>query len=488
MSNWSLAELVEELQRERQLARVEVEVDPHFEIAEITRRVGRCRGPALLFNRVTGQHVPVLTNLLGHERRICRAFGVDTLDMLVERILAPWRTEGAGGWFQRVKQSLAPQATANLLPKTVKTAPCQQIVRLGTDVALDELPALQTPGDSGRFVTAGGLITVDATSATEAISPCRLEVLDRNRLALYLAPTAAGRQQLDAWPGHDSRIPLAVVLGGHPVYRVLPHLPLLHPMDAWLQGAAIVGQPLELVRGRTQELRVPADAELVLEGYLDREVPARTGGTFAHSGSDYPAAVPEAPIVRVTAVTHRSNPIFPAVVADAQRDEDRVLAELGQRLLLAQLQLLQPEVIDLSLPQGLSPGAWVVVSIRKSYAQQAQKVAAALWGLAPLVHAKLLVIVDQHCDVHDVPTVLRRIGNNVHPARDTFFHPGPAHWLDHATAGQGSQMALDATDKLPGEHPGVWPRRAEAPAELREQIDQRWKQYGLGDWPAPDSY
>jgi len=485
MPSHSLADFVESLEQAGELARVEVEVDPELELATVTCRAAQARGPALFFERVKGHHPPVVTNLLATPGRVFRALGAESLDELAERFVLTASPGEAAGWLERFRPGSI-FAYAKQQPKTVRSGVCQQVVKLGRDVDLAEWPALRSwPTEPRRSITAGVVLTVDPETGQRSLAMPPLEIIDRNRLAVGWHRYHAASRHLAGCRTGAKQLPVAVVLGGDPALVVTAAAPLPADADRYLFAGLLRGKPLEVVKCRSHELEVPADTEIVIEGFVDPAEPLSTIGPAGHVGGYYSLAAP-ASTLHVTAVTQRTNPIFPAMVAGPPPNETSAIGRVIERLWLPLVRQALPELVDYTLAEAAGPGKLCIASIRKSFPHHARKAASALWGLDALMHTKWLVIVDADVAVQDTEAVFLAIGANVHPGRDVFFHDAPPHPHDHAAPplSAGSAGCIDATAKLPEEHDGPWPERLVASREIVELVQTRWEQYGLGSWPA----
>jgi 4-hydroxy-3-polyprenylbenzoate decarboxylase len=484
MSQRSLADFLDELGHAGELIRVEAAVDPLLEVAEITDRVVKSQGSALLFGAVRGHDIPVVTNLLGTEARICRALRVPSLAEVASRIAALACPQEPEGWFERLKTAPHEAWLRKLLPRSVKNGICQQVTRLGSDVDLGELPLLHCwPGEAGRMITAGQLFATDAGSGNRVAGRYDLQVLDRNRLAVFLSPYDEPARLLLA-ANSEQRLPLAIVLGGDPLTLLSVASPLPPGADPAGLAGVLREKPLEMVKCRTIELEVPADAEIVIEGYIDRqEAPVTAGPRCTPLGQYAPARLE--PVMHVTAITHRANPVFPAIVPGRPPHEGALIQRAMWQVLLPLLKETVPELADLDLPMFGAARHWAIASIHKTYAGQAHKVAHALWGLRPPLFAKVTVLVDAGIDVHDVSRVLEAICAHVDPGRDVLIAPGPPDPLDVATTPDrlAQAMAIDATAKFPEEQGGAWPTAAKATAEVERLVSDRWAEYQLGPEP-----
>jgi 4-hydroxy-3-polyprenylbenzoate decarboxylase len=485
MSYHCLADFLEQLRQAGELVRIEAEVDPVLEAAEITGRTAHSGGPALLFGAVQGHEPPLLTNLLGTEKRFCLALGIESPAELSQRIAELVDPAEPEGWFEKIQTAGTRAVLRRLPPRTLKTGACQQIVRLGSDVDLEAMPVLRSyPLESGRVITAGQLFTADAESGRWSVGRYDLQVLERNRLAAcWLAHDDPARLMI-GYRERKGRMPLAVVLGGDPAGLLAAMAPLPPEADVSALAGLLREKPLELVKCRTVELEVPTDAEIVIEGYVDPAEPPVDVGLLAASGGTYQLARP-APVMHVTALTHRANPIYPAMVPGTPPDDACVVNRALQRVFLPLVRSAIPELVDYDLPTFGAARHWALISIRKTYAGQARKVAHAAWAVRPLMFAKLLVVVDQDVDVRNHQQVLSAISSHVDPGRDVFFDQGPPDPRDPAAPPEMLRhtMAIDATAKLSEERRGERPGPAQTSEEIRRLVSKRWAEYGLGPEP-----
>ena len=483
----------------RELVRVSAEVDPVCEVAAITDRVRRSAdgGPALLFDHVRGHTLPVVTNLLGSPRRISSAFGVPSLDGLSQRIddwLAMSLPRGVVDTWK-----LLPRLAelAQWPPTLVKSGLCQQVVKLGRDVNLAELPALTMwPNDAGPTITWGQLHTrspknTDKRETDRSVRPPEetrrhvcvvpLQVLGRDGLLIH------GHEQLESWSllaayrARGQQMPVAVVLGGDPVTSIAAWAPLPSRTDGLIFAGFLRNKPVEVVAARSVPLDVPASAEIVLEGFVDPQSAFEQAGPIGRD-TGFISSAEALPRLRVTAITHRANPVFPAMVPGAAPAESHWLDRACERLLLPIARLWIPELVDWRFPFAGACRHFAFASVRKTYAQQARKVLHALWSLPRVSTAKMLVLVDDDIDVQDENAVWSCVAAHADPARDLVLWDGPADPLDHATAirGIGRKLGIDATRKRPDElgaamsaPPLRWT------AEIEERLTSRWPEFGL---------
>jgi 4-hydroxy-3-polyprenylbenzoate decarboxylase len=483
MSYSSLADFLEELSARGELVRVSAEVDPVLELAEITRRVAAQGGPALLFDRVRGATMAVVTNLLGTESRVCRALGIDSLDEIPLRTEALIQKNTPQNWFDRLKMSADDSGTNKFRARTVKSGPCQQVVRLGRDVDLAGFPLLkQWPGESGLSITAAQLITQDRDAPQRSVTLCPLQVAGPNCLTVLDDGHSGFARH---WARHleaNEKMTAAVVVGGDPAAVIAAGLELPDEVDAYHATGLLRGTPVDLVKCRTHAMEVPADADFIFEGYLDPETPPVVLASAGAGGSHYRASRP-APVLHVTAITHRSHPIFPALVNSGPHGEHGALLKARERMLLPAVRAAAPDVADLHLPAYGGPHRFAFVSIHKRYPFQARQIASALWGSEALKFTKFMILVDARVNVHDTRAVFSEVGANVAPERDVFTYDGPAHGSDHANplAPLGRHMAFDATSKMPGEQQAAWPAPLATSEEIRQLVTARWEEYRMKD-------
>jgi len=305
--------------------------------------------------------------------------------------------------------------------------------------------------------------------------------LQKDQLAVCWAAHDEAARLSAEYGRRGEKMPLAAVLGGDPAFSLATAAPVPASVDACALAGLFREKPLDVIGCRSVDLTVPADAEIVIEGYVDPSEPAVEAGPVCSPIGHYRPVRP-APVVHVTAITHRANPIYPAAVPGKPPHEMSVVGRALARVFLPFARAAAAELVDYDLPLSGAGRQLAVVSIRKSHAGQARQVAHAVWGMPGMTFAKLLVVVDEGIDVRDSEEVLAAIGGNVHPVRDLFTRQGPPDPFDAATAcGElGHSLGIDATAKLPGEHPGPWPERADGGDEIRRLVGDRWVEYGLG--------
>jgi 4-hydroxy-3-polyprenylbenzoate decarboxylase len=465
------------LEREGELVRVSAEVDPYLEITEITDRVVKAGGPALLFENPKSSH-PLLINQFGIERRMCLAFGADSLDDVGRRLGDVLEMQPPQGLAEKVRGLKKLKSIADSQPKSVRSGPVQEIVLTGDEVDLGVLP-VQTcwPGDAAPFITLPAVITADPRSGGRNVGMYRLQVLDQRTTAMHWQIHKDGRAD---YLLADGKLEVAVALGLDPVTAYSASAPLPKHVDEFMLAGFLRGEPVELVPAKTVDLEVPANAEIVLEGYIAKDELTDEGPFGDHTGYYTP---PEPfPVFHVTAMTMRRDAIYPSIVVGKPPQEDAWLGKATERIFLPAIRMSVPEIVDYDLPIAGAFHNCCLVSIRKSYPGHAQKVMHAIWGLGLLSLTKAVVVVDEWVDVHDYEEVFFRVGANVDPKRDVLISEGPLDHLDHAPTLQfyGGKLGIDATHKGPEEGTRAWPPEIEMSDEVRRLVDARWDEYGLG--------
>jgi 4-hydroxy-3-polyprenylbenzoate decarboxylase len=472
-----LREWIALLEREGELVRVDAEVDPHLEVTEIVDRTVKADGPALLFERLKGSERPLLINQFGTERRMCLAFGVESLDDLGSRVADVLEMQPPQGLVEKVKGLQKLKSLADSRPRTVSKGPVQEVVLEGDDVDLGLLPVQHCwPADGGPFITLPAVITHDPRTGGRNVGMYRLQVLDRRRTAMHWQIHKDGRMDYLAT---DGRLEVAVALGLDPVTTYSASAPLPKHVDEFMLAGFFRGEPVELVKGKTVDIEVPAHAEIVLEGYVERGQLADEGPFGDHTG--YYTPVEPFPIFNVTALTMRRDAIYPSIVVGKPPAEDAWLGKATERIFLPAVRLTVPEIVDYDLPVAGAFHNCCIVSIRKAFPGHARKVMHAIWGLGMLSLTKSIVVVDAHVDVHDYAEVFFYVGANVDPKRDVVITEGPLDHLDHAPTLQflGGKIGIDATTKGPQEGTRPWPDEIEMSPDVRELVDRRWGEYGI---------
>ncbi len=475
-----LREFLSALEARGELKRIQAPVSAALEAAEIADRAVKSGGPALLFENVRGHTVPLAMNLFGTRERMCLALGVSSLDEIGERMVEVIEPEIPTNLIEKLKMLPKLARLADYIPKTVSSAPCQEVVETDRP-SLSFLPVVKTwPGDGGPFITLPLVFTKDPKTGRRNVGMYRMHVYDERTTGMHWHIHKGGAQHYRGFRRKRERMPVAVALGGDPATIYAASAPLPEDVDEMVFAGFLRKQPVELVRCRTTDLEVPAHAEVILEGYVDPDE-LRTEGPFGdHTG--YYSLADEYPVFRVTCVTRRNHPIYPATIVGKPPMEDVYLGKATERIFLPLLRKIVPEVVDMNLPiEGIFHNV-ALFSIDKRYPGHARKVMSAVWGLGLLMFSKFVVVFDADVNIQDPSEVLWRIGNNVDPRRDTMIVDGPVDALEHASPipHVGAKMGIDATRKWASEgFAREWPEDIRMDGEIVDLVTRRWKEYGF---------
>jgi 4-hydroxy-3-polyprenylbenzoate decarboxylase len=472
-----LREWIALLEREGELVRVAAEVDPELEITEINDRVVKHGGPALLFENVKGSEHSLLINQFGTERRMAMAFDASSLDAVADKLSDVLEMQPPQGLVEKVRGLQKLKSIADSRPKTVRSGPCQDVVLEGDAASLDLLPIQKCwPGDAAPFITLPAVITHDPRTGTRNVGMYRMQKLGPRATAMHWQIHKDGRADYLAT---DGKIEVAVALGLDPVTTYSASAPLPKHIDELMLAGFLRGEPVEVVRAKTVGIDVPANAEIVLEGYIARDELSEEGPFGDHTG--YYTPPEQFPVFHLTAITMRRDAIYPSIVVGKPPQEDAWLGKATERIFLPAIRMTVPEIVDYDLPVAGAFHNCCIVSIRKAFPGHAQKVMHAIWGFGMLSLTKAVVVVDEWVDVHDYEEVLFRVGANVDPQRDVLITEGPLDHLDHAPTRQfyGGKMGIDATHKGPQEGTREWPPEIEMTPEVRELVERRWSEYGI---------
>ena len=530
-----LRQWVAALERAGELKRIRAEVDPILEIAEITDRVskgaarnyGRSGGPALLFENVTGgNRVPVLINQFGSERRMQMALGVDSLDEIAERIRQLLNMKSPEGFLEKLKMLPMLADMGKFFPKVVQTGPCKEIIKK-KDFSLLDFPVLQCwPKDGGRFITLPCVITRDPRTGKRNVGMYRMQVYDATTAGMHwqrqkvaaehyrellrmgaaagsgesagisdargATPLAVSRAGVDimARSGGGSMLAtgdrpsgtmdVAVAIGTDPALTFSAIVPAPPEVEEFIIAGFLRQKPVELVKCETVDLEVPASAEIVIEGYVKLDE-LRTEGPFGdHTG--FYSLEDEYPVMHVTRITHRKNPIYATTIVGKPPMEDAWMGKAVERIFLPLMKLTLPEIVDVNLPVEGQFHNLMIVSIRKSYPGHARKVMNGIWALGQAMFTKCIIVVDEDVNVQDIPDVVLKVTNNIDPERDIQFTLGPVDSLDHSARlpNFGSKMGIDATRKWPTEgFARPWPDEILMDEKTKALVDRKWKELGI---------
>jgi 4-hydroxy-3-polyprenylbenzoate decarboxylase len=483
----NLRDFIALLEKKDQLARIHVPVSPELEITEITDRVSK--GPeeknkALLFENLPGYNVPVLINAFGSAQRMALALGVENLDELnrqLSKVIDPRLPKGFWESLGRGQDLFSTLKSVGLKPKKVRRAPAQA-VKITAEPALDFLPILKSwPSDGGPFITLPQVITRDPQSGVRNVGMYRLQVIDRQTLLVHWQRHKGGAEhERVAHATQKERIPAAIVLGGDPASMWCASAPLPPNIDEYLLAGYLRGAPVEFADCLTQPIEAPAQAEIIIEGYVDPNQHLPEGPFGDHTG--YYTPVEPFPVFHVTAITHRKDPIYPATIVGVPPMEDMWMGKATERLFLPLIRLFLPEVVDVNMPAAGVFHNLVLVSIRKRFPGHARKVMFGLWGLGLLTLAKAIVVFDEWVDVQNLSQAAWQALGNVDWSHDVVITDGPVDHLDHASYHHsfGGKIGVDATAKLPEEgYLRDWPQVARMDPEVKKRVDEIWNQLNL---------
>ncbi len=487
----NLHDFIDALEGAGELVRVGEPVSVKLEMAEITDRVMKSEGggKALLFERPvlddgSPSEIPVAINLFGSWRRMAMALGVARLEEHAERIRELMQPDVPAGLWAKVQMLPKLAELARVPPKEVRgRAPCQEVVLEAGDVDLRRLPIMTSwPGDAGAFITFPMVLTKDPDSGVQNVGCYRMQVVDRTTTFMHWQRHKGGaghyRRYRDAG---IRRMPVAVALGADPATMYTPTAPLPPGLDEYLFSGFLRRESLRVADAVGSDLRVPAEAEIVLEGYVDPAEELGMEGPFGdHTGFYTPAD--RFPYLHVERITMREGAVYPSTIVGRPPVEDVYLGGATERIFLPLLQMTMPEVVDYHMPpEGIFHNL-VFVAIRKEYPGHAHKVMNGLWGQGLMSLAKVIVVVDDFIDVKDPQEAWWYALNNIDPERDVRFTMGPVDDLDHSARGPayGSKMGMDGTKKWPEEgFDRVWPEVIEMDDATRAKVDEMWDRLGI---------
>jgi len=509
---------------------VRAEVDPILEIAEITDRVSKAGrpgrlphlgpgGPALLFENVKGYPgAQVLINQFGSERRMRLALGVESLDDVAGRIRQWLNLKAPEGFLDKLKMLPQLADMGQLFPRTVGTGACKEVIKKDRFSLLD-FPVLQCwPQDAGRFITLPCVITRDPRTGKRNVGCYRMQIYDERTAAMHWqrqkvaaehyrealraaagatveggrpAPSAAavdimarssGGSLLAEGQGQrpTGKMEVAVAVGTEPALTFSAIVPAPPQVEEFMIAGFLRQKPVELVRCETVDLEVPATAEIIIEGYVNLDE-LRTEGPFGdHTG--FYSLEDEYPVLHVTCITHRRNPIYSTTIVGKPPMEDGWMGKAVERMFLPLMRVTLPEIVDVNLPvEGIFHNL-MIVSIRKSYPGQARKVMNGIWAMGQAMFTKCIIVVDEDVNVQDPAEVTLKALNHIDPERDIQFTLGPVDSLDHASRlpNYGSKMGIDATRKWKTEgFTRPWPDEILMDEKTKALVDRKWKDLGI---------
>jgi len=482
MAYSDLREFIAALEKAGELKRIPFEVDPYLEITEFADRAVKGGGPALLFEKPKGYSVPLLINSLASERRMQIALQVDEFQQIADRISEYLQMQMPQGLLGKLSMLPKLAEMGSFFPKTVSSAPCQEVVLKGDQIDLGRLPVLTCwPQDGGPYITLPMVFTKNPETGKRNCGMYRMQVYDARTTGMHWQAHKQGAEHYRRrFKAGETKMDVAVAIGADPAVMYSAILPLPPDLDEMMIAGFLRKKPVEMVQCLTVDVDVPASAEYVLEGYVEMGE-RRTEGPFGdHTG--YYSLEDEYPVFHLTCLTHRKNPIYATTIVGPPPMEDYYMGKAIERTFLPLMRMQIPEIRDMCLPaEGIFHNL-MLVKIRKSYPMQARKVMHAVWGLGQAMFTKCIVVVDEDVDIQNYSEVAWKALNNIDPQRDIEFVTGPIDSLDHASRmiNWGSKMGIDATRKWPEEgFTRRWPDVITMSPEIQRKVDDLWKKAGL---------
>ncbi len=476
----SLSDFVQVLEGAGELRRVTHPIKAELEIAEIADRVMKGGGPALLFENVIGKKIPLLINAFGSTKRMAMALGVSDIEAIANEIARLVQMQPPKTLKDKFHLAGELIKLAGLPPKMVGDGPCREVIEREPDLGI--LPVLTCwPGDAGPFITLPMVFSKDPVRGTRNVGLYRMQIFDARSTGMHWHLHKVGARHFQRQKAAAGKMELAVCLGGDPAMIYAATAPLPDQIDEILFAGFLRKKGVELIKGVTVDVEVPANSDIVIEGYVDPAEPLRREGPFGDHTGFYSLA-DDYPVFHVTGITHRKDPIYPTTIVGRPPMEDVYLGKASERLFMPLIRVTLPEIIDINLPPHGVFHNLAIVSIRKEYPAHARKVMHALWGLGQMMFTKILIVVDHDVNVQDLSEVTWVAGNHIDPKRDLVFVDGPVDVLDHAAPrmGYGSKVGIDATRKWPGEgFAREWPEAITMDEKTKLYIDTIWHKLGL---------
>jgi 4-hydroxy-3-polyprenylbenzoate decarboxylase len=474
-----LRDFLRKLEKSGELKRISAEVDPVLEITEITDRTVKAGGPALLFERPRGSRILAVTNVVGSERRMNLALEVDSLDEVATRVHAFLDMQSPQGLLEKVKMLPKLAELGSFFPKTVRRGECQEVVKT-EGFSLFDFPILQCwPQDGGRYITWPMVITKNPETGKRNVGCYRMQVFDERTTGMHWQTQKHGAEHFRSARDKNPKgtLEVAVAIGADPATCFAGILPVPPDLDEFLFSGFLRREPVELVVCKTVDLEVPANAEIVLEGYVELGE-QRTEGPFGdHTG--FYSLEGQYPVFHVQCLTHRKDPIYLTTIVGPPPQEDYFIGHAIERIFLPVMRMQHPEIVDVAMPaEGIFQNL-MIVAIKKSYPGHARKTMNAIWSLGQAMFTKVVVVVDHDVNVRDLREVVWKALCAIDPERDIQFVLGPVDTLDHAARRQdfGSKMGVDATRKWPEEgYRGHWPDEIRMDPATKKRVDGLWRE------------
>ncbi len=477
------------LEQRGQLRHVSALVDPDLEIAEISNRLLQSGGPAVVFDNVKGSSIPVVVNLLGTVERVCWAMNMENqleLEALGEKLGKLQSPKPPKKLAQSVDFGKILFDVVKSRPQRVLfgNAPCQEVVLQGDAVDLNMLPLIRPWAlDAGRVITLGLVITKDPENGIPNVSVYRLQQQSQNTMTVHWLSVRGSARHLRKAAEMGKKLEIAIALGIDPLLVMAAATPIPVDLSEWIFAGLYGGEGVQLVKCKTLDLEVPAQAEFILEGTITPGEVLPDGPFGDHMG--YYGGVEDSPLIRFQAITHRRDPIYLTTFSGRPPKEEAMIAIALNRIYTPILRQQVTEITDFFLPMEALSYKAAIISIKKAYPGQARRAALAFWSALPqFTYTKFVIVVDETINIRDPRQVVWAISSKVDPTRDVFILPQtPFDSLDFASEkiGLGGRMGIDATTKIPPETEHEWGEALESDPDVAAMCDRRWVEYGLGE-------
>jgi len=473
-------QFIEVLEKSGELKRVKTEVDTNLEIAEILRRTMYAKGPAVLFENVKGYDMPVLGNAFGSEKRL--AIGLDTSDFteIGQRIVDMTKMDIPSGLFNKIKKLPELSKMSESFPKQEKNGPVTEV--FSDSPSFDKIPIIKSwPKDAGKFITFGLVATKHPETGIRNLGVYRMQILDSTHALMHWQKHKRGALHYDISKERGKKTEVAVIIGGEPATVFSGVAPVPEGLDKYLFAGITRKKGIKTVKCKTVDLEVPANAEIVLEGYVD-PLDIRDEGPFGDHTGYYTPKEPF-PTFTLTGMMHRQKPVYLTTIVGKPILEDAYIGKAIERSFLPLIRMFQPEVVDFAMPASAWFQGMAIISIKKQYPGQAKKVMMGLWGLGQLALTKIFVVVDDNVNVHDMDDVIWAITTRTDAARDILIvDNAPTDTLDPASPllNLGSKLGIDATQTTKEEGYDRPIQELVKPDEATKNlVDSKWKNYGI---------
>lgn len=482
MAYKDIQQFISILEKKKLLKRIKTPVSADLEITEIADRIVKKNGPALLFEKVNGSEFPLLINTFASYQRMSMALGVKRLESIGNDIKDLIDISKYITMIDKIKSVPQLVRLLSVFPVKIKNAPCQEVIE---EPNLYTLPILKCwPGDAGKFITLPLVFTKDPETNQQNIGMYRLQVYDEKTTGMHWHLHKDGKEIYEKYRKLGTTMPISVVIGCDPATIYASTAPLPKMIDEIMLAGYLRKLPVPLVKSITNDIYIPANSEFVLEGYVnvsgDKEELRREGPFGDHTG--YYSEADMYPVFHITKMTRKKSPVYMATIVGRPPMEDCFMGKATERIFLPLLKMIAPEIIDINFPlEGVFHNC-VIVSIKKKYPMHAKKIMHTIWGMGQMMYTKMIIIVDEFVNPHDLSMVSWKVFNNIDAKRDLVISEGPLDALDHSSNTRffGNRMGIDATKKLKSEgYDRDWPDDIVMSEEIKERVKARWKEYGF---------